>query len=141
MWSKFTRSNSLKQIRNVTLFIAVLTWLCQAQSVLAKDFKKPLHFAIGKNSATVTGDMVRGDRDIYLIKVNAGQTMSVNVSALEENAVFSVFEPNAKHAIPGTEEGKDLTKWQGSLSKTGEYRIIVGGTRGNASYTMQVTVK
>ncbi|NMW20607.1 MAG: hypothetical protein HKK67_03020 [Chlorobiaceae bacterium] len=129
-------------MKNIALFIAVfILGLSLAQPVQASDFKKPLHFAPGKNSAIVSAAVVRGDRDIYLIKAHAKQVMTINISTLEENAVFSLFEPKAKNAVRGTEEGKDITTWSGSLSKTGLYRIIVGGTRGNASYKLQVTVK
>ena len=110
-------------------------------SAISAEFKKPLIFPHGKTSTTVKGDVIRGDRDAYLIKVRSGQVMSVQVSALESNAAFSIYEPKAEDAIPGTEEENDPTEWNGTLNKTGEYRIVVGGTRGNASYTLRVTVK
>ncbi len=139
---KFKNSYTFKQMKNIALFIAAfITGLCLAQTVHAADFTKHLHFTHGKNSAVVSGAVIRGDRDTYLVHAHSGQVMTVNISALEDNAVFSVFEPKAYHAIRGTEEGKDITKWYGSLSKTGLYRIVVGGTRGNASYKLQVTVK
>jgi hypothetical protein len=122
-------------------FLIVLTVFCLALTANAAEFKKNIAFAYGQSSAIVKGSVVRGDREIYFIKVRSGQVMSVSISALEKNAAFSVYEPGAKAAIPGTEEGKDPTNWSGSLSKTGNYRIVVGGTRGNASYKLRVAVK
>jgi hypothetical protein len=136
--------NSLKPMKKFILFMTTLTaWLSMAQSVHAEDFKKPLHFATGKNSAMVTGDIVRGDADIYLLKVHSGQLMSISVSSLEENAAFDVLEPKdrnskAEKSITG---GSDITKWSGSLAKTGLYKIVVSGTRGNTSYKLKVSVK
>ena len=122
---------------------AVITLSCLAMTLHAEEFKKPLHFAQGKNSAIVSGDVVRGDWDVYLIRVHSGQVMSIEVSSLEDNAVFDVLEPKARGSrkeidITG---GSDITKWKRALSKTGEYKIVVGGTRGNTSYKLQVTVQ
>jgi hypothetical protein len=110
-------------------------------SAISAEFKKPLIFPHGKTSTTVKSDVIRGDRDAYLIKVRSGQVMTVQVSALENNASFSIYEPKAEDAILGSEEESDPTEWKGTLNKTGEYRIVVGGARGNASYTLRVTVK
>lgn len=122
----------------VLISIAVLSF---SYSAISAEFKKPLIFAHGKTSTTVKGDVIRGDRDAYLIKARSGQVMSVQLSALESNAAFSIYEPKSEDAIPGTEEENDPTAWSGTLNKTGEYRIVVGGTRGNTSYTLRVTVK
>lgn len=121
--------------------LLVIATLCFALTVYSKEFRRPVTFSHGKNSTIMKGDVVRGDRDTYLIKVHSGQVMSVKVSALENNAAFSIYEPKSEDAIPGTEEENDPTNWSGTLSKTGEYRIIVGGTRGNASYKLEVSVK
>lgn len=63
------------------------------------------------------------------------------MAALENNVAFSIYEPEASEAIPGAEEENDLTSWGGTLSKSGTYRIVVGGTRGNATYKLQVSVQ
>ena len=140
---KINNSSAVKQLKILILCIAAfITLPCLLQVLHAGEFKKPLHFARGTNSATVSGDLVRGDRDVYLIRVHAGQVMSVKLSSLENNAAFDVLEPEAR----GSREAKDITggsdisQWQGALSKTGEYKIVVGGTRGNTSYKLQVTV-
>jgi hypothetical protein len=35
----------------------------------------------------------------------------------------------------------DATTWEGELPANGDYVIAVGGTRGNASYSLEVSVK
>lgn len=143
--NKFIFLVRLQQMKNLyPRFLAVctvITVLCLALSVNATEHKKTITFAQGKYSKTVKGAVVRGDRDEYLIRARSGQVMSVSISAFEKNAAFSIYEPEAEEAIPGTESENDLTKWSGSLSKTGNYRIVVGGTRGNASYKLRVKVK
>jgi len=78
---------------------------------------------------------VRGTRDIYLLRARRGQAMTVNITSVEKNAVFDIQGPNGEFL---REEG---TSWRGVLPATGDYSIIVGGTRGNASYRMQVSVR
>jgi hypothetical protein len=78
---------------------------------------------------------VRGTRDIYLLGAKAGQKMTVSITSLENNAVFDIIAPNLKII---KQEG---TSWSTKLSATGDYRIVVGGTRGNATYKLRVQIK
>jgi hypothetical protein len=94
-----------------------------------------IRFARGANSATVETAVVRGTRDTYLLTANKRQTMTVSITSLEKNAVFDIQAPNGRLL---KQEG---TSWSGVLPSTGDYKIIVGGTRGNASYRLRVTVK
>lgn len=92
-----------------------------------------MRFAPGKNGATVNNSVVRGTRDTYIVAAKARQTMRVNISSLEKNAVFDIIGPN------GRTLAQERTSWSGTLPATGDYEIIVGGTRGNASYTLRVS--
>ncbi len=94
-----------------------------------------IQFARGATSSVVQGGVVRGTRDIYLLRARRGQAMTVNITSVEKNAVFDIQGPNGEFL---REEG---TSWRGVLPATGDYSIIVGGTRGNASYRMQVSVR
>ena len=127
----------------VTIFktIALLAALAMSVPTNAADFTKSVAFPQGKASTAIQGSVVRGDRDNYLLRVRSGQVMSVEVTALENNAAFSIFEPKADEPIPGTESEHDRAKWSGVLAKSGIYRIEVGGTRGNAQYTLRISVK
>jgi len=115
--------------------------------------KKTIRFSPGSDFATVQESVIRGERDIYCITAKAGQTLEVSISAVEQNAVFSVFQPgtvaedkdgfteiNGK-ALPGAGETDDAAKWKGTLPVTGKYLIVVGGTRGNATYKLKVAIR
>lgn len=127
--------------RTTTTLVVIFCALGLALPLGAAEFTKDIAFERGHNSSIVHGSVVRGDRDVYVARVRAGQVMSVKATALEHNVAFSIFEPKATEAIPGTEDENDLTAWSGTLAKSGAYRIVVGGTRGNATYTLQVSVK
>ncbi len=94
-----------------------------------------IRFAPGTNSATVNQSVVRGSRDIYLLRANRGQRMDVKITSLENNAVFDVIAPNGE--ILKTEATQSSLK----LPATGNYEIIVGGTRGNATYKLNVKIQ
>jgi hypothetical protein len=94
-----------------------------------------IQFARGASSAVVESGVVRGTRDIYLLGARRRQTMTVNITSVEKSAVFDIQAPN------GAILRQEATSWSGVLPATGDYKIIVGGTRGNASYRLQVTVK
>jgi hypothetical protein len=112
-----------------------------ALSAVAQGVKQKIRFARGSSSATVHGAVVRGDRDRYYLAANKGQTMSVKITSEEDNAVFQVYLPGEEEALPGAADGDDAKDWSGELPKDAEYVIVVGGTRGNASYTLKVSIE
>ncbi len=106
----------------------------------ADGIRKRLKFAKGKSSATVSGAVIRGDRDTYIVGAREGQTMRVRITSLEKNAVFQIEGADGNY-LPDAGEEDDATNWTGDLPQTGDYEIIVGGTRGNASYKLTVSIK
>jgi hypothetical protein len=110
-------------------------------SVLAQGVKQKIRFARGSSSATVRGTVVRGDRDRYYLAAKKGQTMSVKITSEEDNAVFQIYLPGEEKALPGAEDGDDAKDWSGELPSDAEYVIVVGGTRGNASYSLKVSIE
>lgn len=99
-----------------------------------------VRFAPGTSGATIKGAVIRGERDVYLLGAGAGQTMKVKIYSLEDNAVFQIKNPDGSFAS-GAEEGVDATIWSGRLPAYGDYKIVVGGTRGNATYTLMVEIR
>lgn len=94
-----------------------------------------IRFKRGFNRATIQSSVVRGTRDTFLVAATRRQTMTVSITSVEKNAVFDIQSPNGKLLKQGT------TSWSGVLPTSGDYRILVGGTRGNASYRLRVAVQ
>lgn len=46
-----------------------------------------------------------------------------------------------QESLPGAGDGDDAMKWTGRLPADNEYVIVVGGTRGNASYTLTISIR
>jgi hypothetical protein len=109
--------------------------------VFADGVTKKVRFARGTSSTTIRGAVIRGERDRYLVGARAGQTMTVKITSLEKNAVFQIYFSGEQESLPGAGETDDATKWSGRLPADNEYVIVVGGTRGNASYTLTISIK
>ena len=126
----------MKQILKVVVLSAVLAGLVVAQTGKTQRVR----FARGRTTAVLKGAVVRGTQDRYILGARGGQTMIVHVTSREKNAVFAILGPDGT-ALPGAEEGTDATDWSGTLSMSGDFSIWVGPTRGNAAYTLEVTIR
>ena len=100
-----------------------------------------IHFPRGSTAITLHGTVVRGDRDTYVLRARAQQTMRVRLTSLEQNAVFQLYQPGKHATVQGAGEGEDATVWSGTVPVTGDYTIVVGATRGNTSYTLAVSIE
>lgn len=94
-----------------------------------------VEFAPGEGSATVSNSVIRGERDVYILGASGGQEMELAIESLEDNAVFDVISPSQ---LILAREAMDETIY---LPHTGDYQVIVGGTRGNASYNLTVGIQ
>ena len=94
-----------------------------------------IQFKPGTTSSLVQDAVVRGTRDIYLLGARAAQTMNISLSSVENNAVFDLVTPNGVMIKQG------VTSASLVLPLNGDYKVIVGGTRGNATYQLYVEIK
>jgi hypothetical protein len=131
----------IKTFRTGRSLAAIAVCVIAIGTISAQGVRKKVHFAKGTSSATFSGAVIRGDRDRYLVGAKEGQTMTVNISSLEKNAVFQVYLEGEQQTLPGAGEDDDAMKWSGELPSDGEYVIVVGGTRGNATYKLTISVK
>ncbi len=123
--------------------LTALIFIClfAFSSVSAEGVKKKVRFVKGTSSVTLRNSVTRGDRDRYYVGAKAGQTMSVKVTSTEKNAVFQIYFHGEEESLPGAGDGDDATNWSGQLPIDNEYVIVVGGTRGNATYALTISIK
>lgn len=124
----------------IRALMTVALLLVTTISVLAggRDRTRRIRFERGRTTKVIKDAVVRGDRDRYILHARAGQTLIVHITSVENNAVFDIYRPGGRRTLENAEESTD---WNGSLPRTGDYIIEVGGTRGNATYTLEVTVR
>ncbi|TAF51430.1 MAG: hypothetical protein EAZ61_10650 [Oscillatoriales cyanobacterium] len=103
-----------------------------------------IQFAAGASSASLDGSVVRGTEDTYYVSASPGQYMQVSVSSTENNAVFQVYGEVEGTWSPliGAGPGDDASTWADTLpgGGTGNFMIVVGPTRGNADYSLYVSI-
>lgn len=92
-------------------------------------------FDRGATSKTIKNSVIRGTRDTYLLGASKGQQMNLRITSLEDNAVFDVVSPD------GQILQQEARNWSAKLPKNGDYQIVVGGTRGNATYELTTAIK
>ena len=119
----------------------IFTCLFAFSSVPAQGIKKKVRFVTGTSSITLRNAVVRGDRDRYYVSAKAGQTMSVKITSTEKNAVFQIYFHGEEESLPRAGDGDDATNWSGRLPIDNDYVIVVGGTRGNATYALTISIK
>ena len=127
------RRTSIRALFAVTLLL-LTTLAAPAQS----DRTRRVRFARGRTTTVIKDAVVRGTRDRYILGARAGQTLIVHITSLENNAVFDIYARGGKRVLDGAQE---TTDWTGELPRSGDYVIEVGGTRGNATYTLEVTIR
>lgn len=92
-------------------------------------------------SGVVHGSARRGEKTRHIVDAKAGQTLDVNITSDENNAVFQVYLPGENGTLPGAGEMDDATKFSGKIPTDGRYLIAVGPTRGNATYKISYSIK
>ena len=132
----------MNQGLNSRLTAAFFGMLLLATCVLAVQtgLSKRVRFPRGGTTATLKNSVVRGTVDRYTIGARSGQKMTVRITSLEDNAIFVIYQPDGE-ILEGSGEGTNEMNWSGALPHSGDYVIEVGGTRGNATYKLKVTVR
>ncbi|MEO7673511.1 MAG: hypothetical protein ABIU09_05475 [Pyrinomonadaceae bacterium] len=127
-------------LKKVGLTLLIVLFVLGSTGFASGDgITRRIRFAKGKSSATYSNAVIGGERDAYILGAKAGQRMTVRVKALENNAAFQIENPDGEY-VEGAGETDDVTNVTVSLHDSGDYRIIVGGTRGNASYRLTVSI-
>lgn len=104
--------------------------------LLTQESPRPrrVQFARGTNFAVLQNSVVRGTRDTYLLNARRNQRMTVSITSLENNAIVDIIGPN------GRTIQQEMTSWSFILPTTGDYQLVVSGTRGNATYKLRVEI-
>ncbi|HRE40631.1 MAG TPA: hypothetical protein PLG90_04805 [Ignavibacteria bacterium] len=127
-------------MKKILLLVVLVSFILPINFSNADGIYKRVKFKKGESSASYENSVVRGDKDIYVLTAKKYQVMTVGISSVEDNAVFQIKDKRTGRMLYGAADGDDATSWDGELPSTGDYEIIVGGTRGNASYVLTVII-
>ena len=128
-------------MKKLNILLVLLFLFAAASSVNSQVINDmPIKFKKGENSATISGSVIRGEENSYVLTAKKNQKMVVTISSTEDNAVFRIKDRSSRYYLDGAGEIDDAKQWEGTLPSKGDYEIIVGGTRGNAEYTLKVFI-
>ena len=130
----------MQKLAGKQLMALTVTLLLFVTALAQSGQTRRVRFPRGRTTAVLKGAVIRATQDQYILGARRGQTMIVHITSLEKNAVFAILGPNGT-ALDGAEEGSDVMDWTGELPSSGDYSIWVSPTRGNATYTLEVTIR
>lgn len=128
-----------------------MTLACGTAPAAACPPTKPARFEAGSDTLTLTGGVARGTRDCYALALRYGQRLVI-VQGTDPNAqaVFQLYRPPWRieradqsvtvtgAALPGTEDGRDATRFEGRVPVTGDYLLVIGATAGGGEYRITI---
>ncbi len=118
------------------LVAAILLAMIPLSASAQTGSTRRVRFQKGRSTAVLKGAVVRGTEDRFILGASRGQTMTVRVTSVEDNAYFEIFAPNS-----GRSMGSGEAEWSGELPRNGDYTIVISPTRGNATYTLEITIR
>lgn len=71
----------------------------------------------GRTATVIKDAVVRGTRDRYILGARRGQTLTVHITSLEDNAVFDIQRVGRSQTLDGAQETMD---WTGELPQSGD---------------------
>jgi hypothetical protein len=95
-------------------------------------------FPRGRTTTILRGAVKRGLSHDYLLRAQAGQTMTVHLASESRAVTFTIRTPDGDYPADFARD------WQGQLPVSGDYRINVlppTETEAPASYTLEVTIR
>lgn len=130
-------------MKNLT--VTLLLTLCLSGSALPVSqsddaIVRRVQFARGRTTMVLKGSVVNDRMTQYVLTAKAGQKMIVHVASSRKKVRFDVYARDDRAVFTDT-GGEDVTDWEGELPADGDYIVSVYSTRGNARYTLEVTIR
>lgn len=110
--------------------------LVQMETGERKPASRRLQFRRGTSAATVQGSVSIALPDTYLVRVRAGQVMTIKLSAPRKAVRFLLMSPSTRSLV--ADNARD---WTGVLEESGDYTIIIDSDARNSAYSMTVSIK
>ena len=84
-----------------------------------------IRFEAGRFSQQLSEDLALGEGQIYVLKLQAGQLMRLNLQAPDQATHLSLYVPIPDEDLPYLLADSARTTWNGELEQDGYYEIVV----------------
>lgn len=123
------------------VFLTIIILFTVVTLVNADGIYKRIKFEKGKPWFIFSGAVVNGDTDTYIFRANKNQDLKVSITSIQENAVFTVVNAKTGKLLENTADSNKTTEFLGAITASGEYKILVKPSEGNASYKLSVELE
>ena len=104
-----------------------------------------VNFERGKSSVIINGKITKAEEKVYLAGAQSGQTMEVVITdgGKYNDVVFHIVAPDGSFPMGMAGELAETDSgWKGKLTKTGDYKIVVGVIRSKeTNFKMSVAIR
>ncbi|MCK5728070.1 MAG: hypothetical protein KAH08_02500 [Methylococcales bacterium] len=112
-----------------------------------------IRFSKGASSASYAKTIPQNENHYYYFTARKGQTLNLDLSSKESNAVFSIYKPFYRltesdgvievkgEILDGKKAAYQMMHWLGELPMSGQYLIAMEAQKRDASYKLQIFIK
>lgn len=93
----------------------------------------------GQTTLMINGRIEKGSYDNYVIRLRAGQKLSVRVTS-EDKSVYFMVTPAGKRGR-ALNSPQEATEWIGAAPQTGDYMVHVGSVKEEAGYKLELALR
>lgn len=122
------------------IFLTIFLFFGMFAIVNADGIYKRVKFEKGSSSIIYVGAVVRDDFDTYIIRANKYEDLNVSITSVQNNAAFTIIDDKTEEYLKGAGEEDKAVDFTIELPRSGDYKILVKPTTGNASYKINISV-
>lgn len=100
-----------------------------------------VEFEEGAFRQRLTGQLAAGEGRVFLLNLQAGQNLRINLQVPGNSALMSLYVPMPSQEVPFLLSDSSETTWAGTLNQSGYYEIAIASKSANPiNYALSVAV-
>ena len=120
-------------------------WYALAQDRLEElssgETLERVEFEPGTFRQQLTGQLAPGEGRVFVLNLQAGQNLRLNLQAPENSTLMSLYLPEPSQEVPFLLSDSSETVWSGRLAQTGYYEVAIASNSPNPfNYALSVAV-
>ncbi|MEM7062058.1 MAG: serine/threonine-protein kinase [Cyanobacteria bacterium P01_B01_bin.77] len=111
------------------------------EDLKANETLERVEFEEGAFRQRLTGQLAVGEGRVFLLNLQAGQNLRINLQVPENSALMSLYVPMPSQEIPFLLSDSAEATWSGTLNQSGYYEIAIASKSTNPiNYALSVAV-
>lgn len=111
------------------------------EDLKANETLERVEFEAGAFRQRLTGQLAAGEGRVFLLNLQAGQNLRINLQVPENTALMSLYVPMPSQEVPFLLSDSSEMTWSGTLDQRGYYEIAIASKSTNPiNYALSVAV-